>query len=362
MPRSTVVLLIALRLAIGWHFLYEGLQKIRSHEVGETVTSKPFSSAAYFREAPGPLGKAYRYGLGDPDSQALARLEVKPIPEGEDPANDKPGQRMPPGLKADWWAYVDAFEKHYGPDEQQRKAAYAKVEQAEAKVVLWLSESTVTPATKEVKKTFPSGEVKRQIPTGERAREYKAKLDEIHDTLNRKLWLFGRDVEGARLRKTKADAAEMRAGLLKDLDEQTQAMKKSLEDVLTPEQKAKGPVAEVKEPPIVTWIDWLTRWGLAVIGACLIGGLLTRTNCWLAAGFLLMTCLAVPALPWLPAVGPSEGNYLFVNKNVIEMLALMVLGTTASGRWFGVDALLHRVVQAVRGARPAPRQPEPVAA
>src|SRR5204863_4892683 len=36
-------------------------------------------------------------------------------------------------------------------------------------------------------------------------------------------------------------------------------------------------------------IDWLTRWGLAVVGLCLLIGLLSRTNAWLAALFLLMT-------------------------------------------------------------------------
>src|SRR5262249_20722751 len=35
------------------------------------------------------------------------------------------------------------------------------------------------------------------------------------------------------------------------------------------------------------WIDWLTRWGLTVIGLCLMVGLLSRTNAWLGALFLL---------------------------------------------------------------------------
>jgi uncharacterized membrane protein YphA (DoxX/SURF4 family) len=67
---------------------------------------------------------------------------------------------------------------------------------------------------------------------------------------------------------------------------------------------------------------------------------MTRTSAWLGAGFLLLTYLTVPPWPWLPAVGPSEGSYLFVNKNLIELLALCVLATTYSGRWFGLDGVL----------------------
>ena len=60
----------------------------------------------------------------------------------------------------------------------------------------------------------------------------------------------------------------------------------------------------------------------------------------LAAGFLLSTYLSYPPFPWLAVPPKNEGYYLYVNKNVIEMLALLVLATTASGRWFGLDALL----------------------
>ena len=70
-----------------------------------------------------------------------------------------------------------------------------------------------------------------------------------------------------------------------------------------------------------------------------------------------MTYLAAPPFPWLPTPPNSEGNYLYINKNVVEMFALLVLATTASGRWFGVDALIHWTFAALFGRkmpRPAP--------
>jgi hypothetical protein len=36
-----------------------------------------------------------------------------------------------------------------------------------------------------------------------------------------------------------------------------------------------------------------------------------------------------------------RGNYVFVNKNVVEMMALLVIAATPSGRWFGGDAFLN---------------------
>ena len=51
-----VFFLLALRLAIGWHFLFEGLHKVHSHYAGPSETTRAFSSEPYFRVAPGPLG------------------------------------------------------------------------------------------------------------------------------------------------------------------------------------------------------------------------------------------------------------------------------------------------------------------
>ncbi len=135
------------------------------------------------------------------------------------------------------------------------------------------------------------------------------------------------------------------ASLRNDAVGQVAQMKTAVNSVLTPEQ-AKG------EPPApkLDWtsttlgiIDTLTMYGLTIIGSCLLIGLFTRTNCVLAAGFLAMTFFLYPPFPWLPQPPNNEGSYLYVNKNVVEMLALLVLATTASGRWFGLDALLHRL-------------------
>jgi hypothetical protein len=62
----------------------------------------------------------------------------------------------------------------------------------------------------------------------------------------------------------------------------------------------------------------------------------------LAAGFLVMTYLAFPAFPWYPIPPNTEGNPLFINKNIIETLALLALACMPTGRWLGLDALVLR--------------------
>jgi uncharacterized membrane protein YphA (DoxX/SURF4 family) len=88
-------------------------------------------------------------------------------------------------------------------------------------------------------------------------------------------------------------------------------------------------------------IDITTKWGLTIIGACLLMGLFTRTACVAGAGLLLLFFLAMPPLPWLPELPRAEGHYLYINKNIIEMVALLALATTRSGRWLGLDGLLQ---------------------
>jgi uncharacterized membrane protein YphA (DoxX/SURF4 family) len=85
-------------------------------------------------------------------------------------------------------------------------------------------------------------------------------------------------------------------------------------------------------------------WVITAIGAMLIAGLLTPLACLMGVGFLVMTYLTHPPFPWLPVPPNTEGNPIFVNKNVIEALGLMVILVHPTGRWMGLDALLHRLI------------------
>ena len=53
-----------------------------------------------------------------------------------------------------------------------------------------------------------------------------------------------------------------------------------------------------------------------------------------------MIYLSMPPLPGLPPNPKAEGNYLIVSKNLVELLACLVIATTPNGHWIGFDALL----------------------
>jgi thiosulfate dehydrogenase [quinone] large subunit len=89
------------------------------------------------------------------------------------------------------------------------------------------------------------------------------------------------------------------------------------------------------------WLDLLMAWGLLLIGLALMLGLFTQLAC---AGALAL--LALFYLSWLPTRGVyepgTEGNYLLVNKNLVEAAAVFVVLAFRTGRIAGLDLLLAR--------------------
>jgi uncharacterized membrane protein YphA (DoxX/SURF4 family) len=356
MNRFTAFFLILLRLAIGWHFFAEGYHKLESYWRGPTETvvgkSKPFTSAGYFREGAGPLAKIIREQVGDPDDEALALMTPKPA---ESP-NAAPHTRTPPLLHKEWSDYVGHFGDYYNLNDEQRAKAEEALTKTEDDAGRWLTSNEVH------EKNFQAKTQEGQLPVPARLEQYKEKLAEWREPQHSHLVSIGSDAESVRLHNVKAGVVRLRVSLLNDLDEYTQELRKALDKIPTPEQKKaaankKGPTPQPESPgkDKQEWIDRATMYGLTVLGACLLVGLFARTACLLSAGFLLATYLCNPPFPWLPLPPNNEGYYLFVNKNVIEMLALLALATTSSGRWFGLDALIHAVF--FRPRPPAPPQP-----
>ncbi len=111
-------------------------------------------------------------------------------------------------------------------------------------------------------------------------------------------------------------------------------------------KQARGPFADVfkwlaAQPNLLANADVITMWGLTAVGVLLILGLFTRLSSLGAMGFLLMFYFATP-----PFVGyfyslPSEGSYLLVNKNLVELAAVVVVFLTGSGRFAGLDRIVH---------------------
>ncbi len=89
-------------------------------------------------------------------------------------------------------------------------------------------------------------------------------------------------------------------------------------------------------------IDTLNAWGLTLIGLALILGIFTRLASWAGILMLLTYYLAYPPFGVYSYGALSEGNYLIVNKNLVELASMLVLAFTHSGEFFGLDLLLRK--------------------
>ena len=102
-------------------------------------------------------------------------------------------------------------------------------------------------------------------------------------------------------------------------------------------------------PNVMEVVNPLNMWGLTLIGVGLILGCFTRLSS--AAGMLFITILYLcnPLMIGYFYSIPMEGNYLIINKNLVEMAALFVILVTGSGRYLGLDRILHKLIQKMRG-------------
>ncbi|MBI2431846.1 MAG: DoxX family protein [Candidatus Hydrogenedentes bacterium] len=106
------------------------------------------------------------------------------------------------------------------------------------------------------------------------------------------------------------------------------------------------------DPEMLRAVDLLNMWGLTLVGLGLICGGLTRLACLAGAVLLALYYIAQP--PFLGAGGRLEGSYLFLDKNAIELMALLALMCLPTGRFAGVDGLIISRWKAWQSAPPTP--------
>jgi uncharacterized membrane protein YphA (DoxX/SURF4 family) len=366
MNSLTRIGLVLLRIVIGWHFLFEGLDKLDSWYHGPREGHAVWSAGGYLSESQGPMSEWFRQQAGDPDKDALAKLTL----------SAEPG-KLPPAVEKQWSNQFKQFVEYYELGKEKfaqpenvgvvgvsvvlpfpaavpwptlaRNLATGKGETtqltlaqqdfdaARAKVFVWFASGS-----RMVPSKLPGVDEKLKETTAQRIAAYKDKLRQQTEIENKGMPAFDRDVWKENYRTLKKEIAVSRSELLRDLEKPFSDAMAAAKLRLSKTQRDKGPVPE---PPVATTnldrINFITRWGLAIVGACLLMGLFTRTACVAGAGFLLMFALAMPALPWLPANPRAEGHYLFIDKNIIELIALLTLATTRSGKWVGLDGLVQ---------------------
>ena len=262
---------------------------------------------------------------------------------------------LPPDIKAVWERYLAEFKTAYPVDEKASKAAdetYALIARRLAHWYYGLDEFSGKPPTWAVNRLAPpdpgfvgllkkykntKAEAAKPLPTTPEADPEAGLFAEL-----------GRRV-AVRKAKERADkaAAEAKAAFHEcyaGLERKYTDLKSAMTGAI-PAEVVAGPVTEApKKSKLQESLDWQTRWGITAIGALLLLGLFTRLACLGGFVFLVMTYLTHPPFPWLPLPPGTEGNPVYINKNVIEALALLVIMVHPTGRWLGLDAVIHRIL------------------
>jgi thiosulfate dehydrogenase [quinone] large subunit len=94
---------------------------------------------------------------------------------------------------------------------------------------------------------------------------------------------------------------------------------------------------------VLNVVDFMNIWGLILIGISLMLGVFSRIGAVAGAFLLAFYYLSHPPFPTLSYNVPSEGNYLIVNKTLIEMTALLVLFMFPTGKVFGLDRIIYKL-------------------
>lgn len=114
-------------------------------------------------------------------------------------------------------------------------------------------------------------------------------------------------------------------------------------------ENSTGPFASVFQSIVHNSIllgltDFLNQWGLVLVGSSLMLGLLSRWAC--LGGMLLLGLyyFANPPFIGLAETSIVEGNYLIVNKILIEVFALWILFQFPSSKVYGIDRFFRKKV------------------
>lgn len=220
-------------------------------------------------------------------------------------------------VAAGWRAISDDAAKHYGLTDSQKAGAQKRLENRRQQMQDYLAE-----AQPEIETYFHEldrlAEAKR-LPGADQIPYQKKRLWDKRKSLETqaKTWL------------TWIDKAE-------------ELLRRDLADGLTPEQRRLGPVpARATE---MDTVDKITMYSNVAIGLALLTGLLTR---WAALGgavFLLSIVLAQPPWPTVyPPDPPVAGRSMLVNKEVVEMVGLLVIAAVPSGMWGGLDYVVKNL-------------------
>ncbi len=389
-----IIFIVLLRLSIGWQFLYEGLWKCNTMQ-----SSHPWTAAGYLRNAQGPLRNHFRNMTGDPDElnwldydlmeAKWDRWHERFLAHHTDLTKDQKKRintllngnkelkavlnKLPAGIniKGPSLQKVIKFDKkshrlivdgnlHLVPKEvralermaKKSKELFKKPEEAEKKKENDKALKEFNAAIRRLKILSGRFSFKEQLRISlkgdpERAAivnadgrrigkidRYKEMLKNYEEDLKKSQQDFQQD----HLKYQWNLIQKMRSELVGPIKAMEKDLYAKADKWLTIEQLQRGPVPA--EPSQMSSVNNATIWGLLILGGMLLVGFGTRIAALGGAVMLLSFYLVMPPFPGVPpALGPEHS--LFVNKNLIEMMALIAILFLPTGQWFGIDRWVY---------------------
>jgi hypothetical protein len=285
---ATVVMLVVLRLGVGWHFFSEGIKHhLDPHWTSETV----------LRAAKGPLAPLYQAYL--PEFHRFEEL----LHRDNSSSEEEVVGRWVTEIKKDWDDYAQQFGRHYSLNEAQVAEVAKTLRRQEERLDNWVevNKDALTTHVHEWRRK----QATRELPHGNLPYQKKRIAD-------KQSTLAGESAGWhAELKGLESDY-HVALGRMLDDDQRQRPLPHSRTSLELVDQSMKGLILAT--------------------GVLLILGLFTRLACVLGAGFLLSVVMMQPF--WVADTVPTFNQY-------VEMLVLLMLATTPVGRWAGLDFFLH---------------------
>jgi uncharacterized membrane protein YphA (DoxX/SURF4 family) len=381
--KTTAVLLVLLRIAIGWHFLYEGVFKLASD--GSAVqwnTSRYFlqTSTARLRDDLNQGAGAARLDQWYEDVVAYFKRKNSALAEDQKArlAVVRDGLKAEPASAVDWIHVHEEVLKltadkpvdprftaepfllgSTGPFRPLFRAlvsdadglarlspavATARIEDRYREILShFRTRGYALTTAQQARLALVRDDLKRSLeatleePTlRTRVADYKLTLDRVAAAAPRASTPYLRERLQADRKRLDLVAVE----LLAFVNEPLMELSQQANSIASVEQLQAGPVPPPHSQTV--WIDWSVKWGLIVLGLLLMAGLFTTPAAAGAAVMLAMFYLGAPPWPGLPEA-PGTSHFLYVNTNLIEIVAVLAIAASGTAKWGGLDRMLARI-------------------
>ncbi|MDR3109971.1 MAG: hypothetical protein LBU65_09860 [Planctomycetaceae bacterium] len=311
-----IALIVVLRVAIGWHFFYEGLHKFDpTHE---------FSSKGFLGVAKGPTADLYFAFL--PDLNGTERLAIADKTVKNAAGKDVKVKTFP--------EYETAFENFKARYDSTYAGSLTDEQKARAdkiynQYLVSLRDYAVDNET----------DIRQFLGSLARFEEKEKRTRDVAHIQERN-WsgMMGYRAESAKwVNALDAMGSDMANALMAVYNAQHAGDGK----LVTQAERAWIP----NNPIIPTQIgvmDMAVSVGLTAIGLCMILGFCNRLACLGGAAFLVNVWLVQFPFPGVyPELPDMIGHFMGVSKDFVELLALLVLAAMPAGRWGGLDYFLY---------------------